>query len=67
MCVKLSPRDLNPGLCPLNAISTYTYGVIIAPMVCGGWKNWLVSNGLEVAFNRFEIIYLDLKSNNLYK
>ena len=29
MCVKLSPRDLNLGLCPSHLINTYTCGVTI--------------------------------------
>ena len=36
MCVKLPPRDLNPGPCPPHPTSTYTCGVTIAPRVCGG-------------------------------
>ena len=36
MCVKLPPGDLNPDSYPLHLISTYTYGVTIAPRVCGG-------------------------------
>ena len=31
MCVKLPPRDLNPGPCPLSVC-----GVTIAPRECGG-------------------------------
>ena len=36
MCVKLPLGDLNPGLYPLHPTSTYTYGVTIAPNMCGG-------------------------------
>ena len=36
MCVKLLSEDLNPDLCPPHLTSTYTCGVTIAPMVCGG-------------------------------
>ena len=36
MCAKLPPRDLNPAPCPLHLTSTYTYGVTIAPRMCGG-------------------------------
>ena len=35
MCVKLSLGDLNPGRFPPHHTSTYTYGVITAPSVCG--------------------------------
>ena len=44
MYVKLPPRDLNPNPCLPHSINTYTYGVTIAPRVCGGinhgFKNW---------------------------
>ena len=36
MCVKLSPKDLNPDLYPLHPTSIYTYRVTIAPRVCDG-------------------------------
>ena len=36
MCVKLLPRDLNPGPYPSYPTSTYTCGVTIAPRVCNG-------------------------------
>ena len=36
MCVKLSPKDLNPNPYPPHPTSTYTCGVTIAPRVCGG-------------------------------
>ena len=36
MCVKLLPRDLNPGPFPPHLTSTYTYGIIIVPKVCSG-------------------------------
>ena len=36
MCVKLPLGDLNIGLCPSHLMSTYTYGVTIAPNMCGG-------------------------------
>ena len=39
MCVKLPPRDLNPGLYPPYPISTYTCEVTITPRVCGSPKN----------------------------
>ena len=34
--MKLPPRDLNPAPYPPHPTSTYTYGVTIAPRVCGG-------------------------------
>ena len=36
MCVKLSPRDLNPDVCPQHPKSTYTCGVTTAQRVCDG-------------------------------
>ena len=33
MCVKLSPKNLNPGLYPPHPTSTYTCRVTIAPRV----------------------------------
>ena len=36
MCEKSTLGDLNPGLCPLYPISTYTCGVSITLKVCGG-------------------------------
>ena len=36
MCVKLPHGDFNPGPYPPHPTSTYTYGVTIAPRVCGG-------------------------------
>ena len=36
MCVKIFPRDLNPGPCPQNPTSIYTCRVTNAPRVCGG-------------------------------
>ena len=47
MRVKLPPRDLNPGPYPSHSINTYTYGVTIASMVCGGE----MSNLLTKAFH----------------
>ena len=42
--MKLSPGDLNLGLCPPHPTSTYTCGVTIAPRVCGGPnKNFNIS------------------------
>ena len=38
MCVKLSSKNLNFGFCPPHSTSTYTYGVTIAPRVCGREK-----------------------------
>ena len=38
MCVKLSSKNLNFGSCPPHSTSTYTYGVTIAPRVCGREK-----------------------------
>ena len=38
MFIKLFPRDLNSGYCPLHLISIYTYRVIITPKMCGGYK-----------------------------
>ena len=35
MCVKLPPKDFNPGPCLPHPTSTYTCGVIIAPRVRG--------------------------------
>ena len=35
MCVKLSPRDLNPNPCPPHLTCTYICGVTIALRVCG--------------------------------
>ena len=35
MCLKLPPRDLNFGPYPPHSINTYTFGVTIAPRVCG--------------------------------
>ena len=35
MCVKLPPRDFNPGYCTPHFTSTYICGVTIAPRVCG--------------------------------
>ena len=34
--MKLSFGDLNSGPCPPHPTSIYTYGVTIAPRVCGG-------------------------------
>ena len=34
--MKLPSRNLNPDSYPPYLTSTYTYGVTIAPMVCGG-------------------------------
>ena len=39
MCVKLIPRDLNPGPYPPHPTSTYTCGVTTASMVHGGEIN----------------------------
>ena len=39
MCVKLLPRDLNPGPYPPHSTSTYTCKVIIAPKMCGNKMN----------------------------
>ena len=36
MCVKLSPRDLNPDPYSLHPTDTYTCEVTIALRVCGG-------------------------------
>ena len=36
MCVKFLSGDLNPNPCTSHPIITYTYGVTIVPMVCGG-------------------------------
>ena len=41
MCVNLPFEDLNLSLYPPHSTSTYTYGVTIAPRVCGG-ENWSV-------------------------
>ena len=40
MCVKLLYKNLNLGPCPLHPTSTYTCGVIIAPMVRGDLSNF---------------------------
>ena len=42
ICVKFSPRDLNPGPYPPHPTNTYTCGVTIVPRVCNGVKllNW---------------------------
>ena len=50
MCVKIPPRDLNPGPCPLHLTSTYTYEVTIAPKVCGG-NAWTIINFTIVFLN----------------
>ena len=34
--MKFLPGDLNPDPYPSHPTSTYTYGVTIAPRVCGG-------------------------------
>ena len=34
MCVKLSPKDLNPGPYPPHSTYVYTCGVTITPRVC---------------------------------
>ena len=36
MCVKLSPKNLNPDPYLPHLTNTYTCGVTIAPRVCGG-------------------------------
>ena len=36
MCVKFLSGDLNLGPYPPHPTNTYTYGVAIAPRVCGG-------------------------------
>ena len=36
--MKPPPRDLNPDLYPPHLTITYTYGVTITPMVCGGYS-----------------------------
>ena len=37
MCVKLPPGDLNPGPYLPYSINTYTYEMIVAPRMCGGF------------------------------
>jgi len=56
MCVKLPPKDLNPGPYPPLSISTYTYGVTIAPRVCG--SHFFISK---------QIVYLSLVLNFFLK
>ena len=36
MYVKVPPEDLNPNPCAPHLISTYTYGMTIAPKMCVG-------------------------------
>ena len=39
MCVKLSPKDLNPDSCSLYPTNIYTYRVIITSNVCNDENN----------------------------
>ena len=60
--MKLPLGDLNLGSCPPHPISTYTYGVTIAPRVCNGsnfkfwFHHWLVSFKLTCYWSVFAII-----------
>ena len=41
MCVKLSPRDLNPDPYPLHFTNIYTYKVTTISKVCGDGSGFL--------------------------
>ena len=46
MCVKLSPRDLNPDSCPSHPTSIYIYKVTTAPKylkTCYWWVKKIMS------------------------
>ena len=58
MCVKLSPGDLNPGLCPLHATNTYTCEVTIAPRVCGG-TNALIKSTIKCSKYNVTLTLID--------
>ena len=71
MCVKLPPGDLNFSPYPPHPISTYTYGLTIAPRVCGGLSScglckvefnqpscWLYSVPNLLVFQQLETLYL---------
>ena len=51
MYVKLSPEDLNPGLCLPYPTSTYTYGVTIASRVCGDHNGCMGHNGSAISMH----------------
>ena len=52
MCVKFPLGDLNPDPCPPHPTNTYTYGVTIAPKMCGDKTFFLMIALLCRIFNR---------------
>ena len=55
--MKFPSKNLNPGPYPPHPTSTYTYGIIIAPRVCGGRNNILCVRKLCIEFERELEIY----------
>ena len=47
MYVKLSPRNLNFGLCPSHLTSTYICGMTIVLRVCGGREIFIKLEGAQ--------------------
>ena len=58
MCVKLPLEDLNPNPYPPHPTSTYTYGVTVAPRVCGGKNNSFFKK--KKLINLFKGSFVDL-------
>ena len=64
MCVKLPPRDLNPGLYPPHLISTYTCRVTIAPRACGGKYLLDLSKYINILTHLFNDLMYTIQSTS---
>ena len=62
MCVKLPPRDLNPGPCPPHPTSIYTYRMTTTPRVCGVLKVLSIVIKLALLIGYIENVQSEFKS-----
>ena len=64
MCVKLPPRDLNPGLYPPHLISIYTCRVTIALKACGDKYSLDLSKYINVLTHLFNDLMYTIQSTS---